>query len=153
MPVYFLNGLGYQSVLTYNVSEVDKDRNFYAPERIADVTTLAIGDPTARYPSDNGFSMVGFPRGLSITGKLTGGAGVTVTATVEATNNLEYWVDVTEMFTQGDGDTPASLTVTAGILTFAIAITQMPRFLYYRIPITIAGGTDNAVILDLLRFA
>jgi hypothetical protein len=140
------------STLALNVSEVDKDRFWYVPERIADVADLAIGDPSARYPSVNGFSMLGFPRGLSLTGKLTAGAGVTVTAIVEATNNLEYWVDVTKLFTQGDGTAPTSLTVTTGILTFAIAITQLPRFLYYRVPITIAGGTDNAVILDLLRF-
>jgi hypothetical protein len=146
------NGAYSPSTLSLNVSEIDKDRLWYVPERIANVTSLAIGAPSARYPSDNGFSMVGFPRGLSLTGKLTGGAGVTVTAMVEATNNLEYWVDVTKLFTKGDGTAPASLTVTAGILTFAIAITQLPRFLYYRVPITIVGGIDNAVIMDLLRF-
>lgn len=144
------------STKSLNVSEVDKDRMWYVTQRIANATNLGVGSPIARYPSDDGFCTLGFPEGLSFTGRLYSAAGVTVTLTVETTNDptLGYWIPCTELFTLNNGvDVNTSIISSNQDLYFGLDITRRPANLYYRIPIAVAGVGNNAVILDLLQFA
>lgn len=121
-------------------------------ESLEDDSTLSAA--THYYPSDTGLSMFGY-KDFSISGKIIGGAGVTVTLYVEMTNDEDVasgdWIKV-----YGYDDYVNTVMneweVTNDTLLFAISFNES-NYKYARIVVVISGGTSNTVVLKGRRKA
>lgn len=121
-------------------------------ESFEDDSTLSIA--THYYPSSTGVSMFGY-KDFSISGKLIGGAGVTVTLTVEMTNDEDAASGDWHQVYGYDDYTNTVMNeweVTNGTLTFAVSFNES-NYKYARVVVVVAGGTSNTVVIKGRRKA